>query len=1534
MEKKRLERYYLIACFMIFLVVSIPIAASHAYASASIEELSVSGEDGIEGYKSLEDSTVMQATIKLDPGTNITPDRIRSLESGLTFNTCENYGAAAVCLYERADYPTTSGVTRDIIVGVYDSEGHLDDSVARKLTIDNQPPLVYVTNVEQTTDSVLVTLDVKDTSCVESSCDQVNTPCSGVKDINLFSGVSTTIKPSIHISTYSADFNLAPSGEYCKTPLASSVDLVPEEGSQFVITPNKNIQVKIVDPETIGDGWHTISASATDHIGNVYPASGGFEYQFDFSEPTATELTLYKHFATGSEVAVDYVKPSPVSDVVAIIRIQDDTLEGTTNLEKIRADFSSLFEGPSSIDQSNKQPYQCIPGPSEDIWDCLFATLSISLSTTTNVEVPVTIEDARGNVGTSTLFYTINIDSSQPFVDNIESRYVSGDSESGNQCWRNNCFLKPGNNTIVVVVDEQSSGMDSHYVIADLSEVEGDNVGHPAYFANGAEARAVECISNTGRWDCMYPVGVIRPNGQLDWDETMPSLIYDTDLDGRKTYYLDKSPCLVGTDDSPCVDEELLGNYVNHDVLIEQYPELVDSGDDGIILAAWLLNDVKSNSDKGYVEVGMINDFLGPLSDAYLEFEAGTVDESVEGSGDVSLPDETDYLSHVYVHTIEGYDDAEQPLLNDERTFVYDAMPPKLIGVDAVVTRSPDASEYADVEGVQNIILEGDGLDLLFYFEEDYYLPDSGIYLNLTNPEYESRSLIYEYNNSNVAIQSPEECRYLDSLDQWMCKFRLYDVENTVYGGLLGESGFTLHVSDAFGNYADFKFGAQVFAFNKSLNLSSYSQPMFTFNVREIIPRSIDRRTTVQLSQKLMAYVNVSKNYLASEKIDIVRGGISLVPGCPSNPVFITEEDMLFHPEDEGVSEGTTSFNSFGSFNANNNDNESNVSTEDIMSISFDSVIEDVKAFGLIYDERYNYSDFSLFIRTIKQENTPDISHVILNCSFDVLAVSKTKGVFFPKQTFDMKFNINMSHDPITDDVSEALVEKLKEEVDFLGDIWDVIYILNYIIKILKTVCELGGVMSLVYKAMMTVRYAVMPFMIIIYNLLKKYEDVTGGQTHAKNTQMVWDQINVMACRAKQGKMAFWMSETERSEIIKPADEGGGGGSYGGTDYGSFGTVASDAKGGGSMFNFEGGSREAEGEGDGETGFSSIMRSICGVVTCAQCTAEDDIGQNAQGVFENFMHDPAAFITDVAGDDDENSPYQGGADVNVESDSTKKPNNYKIDNQGAPWTDKAYADKPGDEATGGDYLKAGAQNFGASLVDEAFNDGPIDPFKDFGTAVMCWCIPGIIHNLNKLRQIDCKFLRCAYDQSISANGIHVCEQIRSFEVCLAWMGPIFSIVPYMDVVSKVMALAAMFAHSWPLMIIEVITKVLLACNQVDPTEGEAANVEKGYQVAQSHPDCFVTSGTRKGEMRVTWPLGLMNTDAEGEDAGEGWKIASATICGLWDTYLFVSSWPHWADQLASVDYWLGDMNFFEYDYCEDPVVTKMLDELGGSFLHE
>ncbi|MBT4716531.1 hypothetical protein HOB85_01010, partial [Candidatus Woesearchaeota archaeon] len=1455
MEKKGLERYYLIACFMIFLVVSIPIAASNAYGAVSIKTMSVSGEDGIEGYKTLEDSTVIETMIEYDDGNNITPNRVRSLESGLEFNTCENFGNKAICLYERADYPASSGVTRDIQIGVYDEDNHLQDSESRKLSIDDRGPLVAVDSVEQGINGVFVTLDIQDKSC--DDCDLVNTPCSGVRDVIVYVGSNTQLQPALNIPApyYSLDFNQNPSGEHCMTPHPSKIEVLPEEGAVVDIVSGNKVRLKILNPEVIGDGWHTISASAIDHLGNPSINTISEDYEFDFSAPDPLEVILYKYYGSGSQIEVDYVTPMPVDQIVAVIKIKDSTFNPST--DSVTADFSDLFDAPGSEAYAEKHPILCAESEITDVWECRFTGLVIALASQANVEIPVTVVDQKGNVGENTLFYSINVDLSQPSVEDLETRFVTADTDSGDQCWRGTCFLKPGNNTIVAIIDEQGAGMDSHYVVMDLSQVHGSAVHSLDSVGDGH--RAEDCIQSSGRWDCMFPVGVIHPQEQFG-DEDMPDLLPIVDLNGRVTYYLSESVCLDG--DSVCVDEDSLRNSLNSDVLVEQ----------GIVVDDWGVELTSSLAETRYVEVGLINNFLGDVSEAYISAEYG--DEPLEEST-ASLPVEHDYLSHVYVKTIEGYDDAEQPLLNDDETFVYDAMPPKLVGVDAVTIRGQDATDYEDMDGAENVILEGDGLKLLFYFEEDYYMDNSQVYLNLTNPAVPSRSLISAYNDSNFAIMSPEqECDYVEALNQWVCGFMIYNVENTVkmvdLEQELSETSFVLHVADKFGNYGDFKFEAQVFAFNKSFNLSNYPG-MFEFGVTNLIPESIDRRTTIQLSQKLMAYVHVKKNYLEREEIDIVRGGISLVPGCPSNPIFVTEEDSLMYvSDDEDESEGTNVFNNAASFGEDDESDEEDdsdeesedaTSAEDIMAVTFDTVIEDVSAFGLIYDPAYNYSDFSLFIRTKKLENPPDISHVILNCSFDVFAASKKIGVFFPKQTFDLKFDINMSHDPVTDDLSEALINKLKGEIEYLNMGFYVLYIINKIFNVLRTICDLGGVLKMAYQAVILLRELTMPLFIAIYNIAEKAD---AGGSVAKGTQDIWDYINLLACKLKEGKLGVWSLEKDRNAILgsdrKVGDGPGTGTSdrVGGTRYGALGWVEET---GSDIW----GSQAGVEDGDDKKSWGNIIRSICGVVTCAQCTAEDDIGGHAQDTFETWLttgsHNSLSEKGDLGATWTEGT--QGGifgTDAHAGGDST----DFGLSGVGSGDFEDSAAreyregassatDNDWDAGANADSWLSGMSGAGGGIVGDLFAKKALDPFDNFYAAVMCFCIPGILYHLNKLRQIDCKYLECAYYQSINVKGIQVCEEIRSMEVCLAWTSGLWQLVPFSDVFENLMALVAMFTHSWPTLVIMAV-KTLLACNTIASdvsTGGDDAGEISPHDMASAEPDCRFQAGAKKGQPRAT-----------------------------------------------------------------------------------
>jgi len=67
----------------------------------------------------------------------------------------------------------------------------------------------------------------------------------------------------------------------------------------------------------------------------------------------------------------------------------------------------------------------------------------------------------------------------------------------------------------------------------------------------------------------------------------------------------------------------------------------------------------------------------------------------------------------------------------------------------------------------------------------------------------------------------------------------------------------------------------------------------------------------------------------------------------------------------------------------------------------------------------------------------------------------------------------------------------------------------------------------------------------------------------------------------------------------------------------------------------------------------------------------------------------------------------------------------------------------------------------------------------------CTCLPGIIHNLHKIRQINCKYALCLAEE-VSAQGIDPawCRAEKSYLTCTYVMGEIFSILPLAAIYDK------------------------------------------------------------------------------------------------------------------------------------------------------
>ncbi len=69
----------------------------------------------------------------------------------------------------------------------------------------------------------------------------------------------------------------------------------------------------------------------------------------------------------------------------------------------------------------------------------------------------------------------------------------------------------------------------------------------------------------------------------------------------------------------------------------------------------------------------------------------------------------------------------------------------------------------------------------------------------------------------------------------------------------------------------------------------------------------------------------------------------------------------------------------------------------------------------------------------------------------------------------------------------------------------------------------------------------------------------------------------------------------------------------------------------------------------------------------------------------------------------------------------------------------------------------------------------------------CLCIPGIIYNLNKYRQIDCMYLQCL-KQTAYGTPKYICDQTRDYMVCKYVVGEIFNLIPFGIIAETIAAL--------------------------------------------------------------------------------------------------------------------------------------------------
>jgi len=188
----------------------------------------------------------------------------------------------------------------------------------------------------------------------------------------------------------------------------------------------------------------------------------------------------------------------------------------------------------------------------------------------------------------------------------------------------------------------------------------------------------------------------------------------------------------------------------------------------------------------------------------------------------------------------------------------------------------------------------------------------------------------------------------------------------------------------------------------------------------------------------------------------------------------------------------------------------------------------------------------------------------------------------------------------------------------------------------------------------------------------------------------------------------------------------------------------------------------------------------------------------------------------------------------------------------------------------------------------------MNPRDNWLVALNCLCIPGIIHNAHKYRQLQCIHARCISDSAKAGFSTAPCDIEHKVKECVFWYGAVFEFIPGWLLAERIAQVSRDLIKELPGRLIVAARDQL--CwdfdKQVKSSQGDFGKVKK-------IEDC--SSATENVKLLSDKPL---------------WHIA----CGLIDLGMLIWSWDNFVENYFDFD----DMNF---DFKQDDQCRRAFDDL-------
>ena len=413
--------------------------------------------------------------------------------------------------------------------------------------------------------------------------------------------------------------------------------------------------------------------------------------------------------------------------------------------------------------------------------------------------------------------------------------------------------------------------------------------------------------------------------------------------------------------------------------------------------------------------------------------------------------------------------------------------------------------------------------------------------------------------------------------------------------------------------------------------------------------------------------------------------------------------------------------------------------------------------------------DSYLVFDLLLDDVTNKFDKIDFNCTLNLIVARETT-VYSNPEIENFTASIELYNIPVGE-LGTNVMDKLEDIEDSVDtNWWDWIEKAEQLFEGIRKICEMIEVVKDVYSAV----EAMKP---IVYASALVLEEVSG------TGEALWKTFLTLECYVRVGKETLWPNDTQYYYTESGYKQAGGTGDF---------TILDSITGGKSLS-----------EEDLEIG--GLIRRVCAFVMCNQCNRGFGITgvEKISTMFDDMIDKATSDYHEGSSDYSQKLPTETedeyrkriaergtGSEPEPQEPSEQKPEGDGEKSKGIfglgvlglavadieDVTGAAPADPPAAEQEVPDSGEGRIDLNPLKGIGETL-ESHMNPRDNWLVALNCLCLPGIIHNAHKYRQLQCIHARCLSDSAKAGFSTAPCDIEHKVQECVFWYGALFEFIP-------------------------------------------------------------------------------------------------------------------------------------------------------------